>query len=144
MPSMAARLLLILGRSVGFAGAALTVALMAWWGQDLFRYAFFSEDPTWDEVGVIPFVVVLRVIVASWGVWSVVRLDGRTLLLALLAASGCSFLLLYGWYFLLTGMDWGFLYWVVGGDFFYLVACAMVGCALLLPAAGVRPHNDSS
>lgn len=72
MPSMAARLLLILGRSVGFAGTALTVALMAWWGQDLFRYAFFSEDPTWDEVGVIPFVVVLRVIVASWGVWSVV------------------------------------------------------------------------
>ena len=53
---MTVRLLLILGRSVGFAGAALTAVLMAWWGQDLFRYAFFSEDPTWDEVGVIPFV----------------------------------------------------------------------------------------
>jgi hypothetical protein len=144
MPSLTTRLLLILGRSTGFVGAALTVALMAWWGRDLFRYALFSEDPTWDEVGVIPFVVVLRIIVAAWVAWVVVRLDGRTLLLALLAASGCSFLLLYGWYFLLTGMDWNFLYWVVGADLLYLVAASMVGCALLLPAAGVHPHNDGS
>ena len=41
---------------------------------------------------------------------SVIRLDGRTLLRVLLAAFGGSFFLLYGWYFLLTGMDWGFLY----------------------------------
>jgi hypothetical protein len=60
-----------------------------------------------------------------------------------LVAFGVSFFLLYGWYFLLTGMDWGFLYWVVGGDFLYLVAGLMVGCALLLPAASTRPGNDS-
>jgi hypothetical protein len=108
-----ARLLLILGRLVGFAGAVLTVGLMAWWGYDLARYAFFSENPTWAEVGVEPFVQVLRIIVAGWVVWSVIRRSGRALLRTLLVAFGVSFFLLYGWYFLLTGMDWGFLYWVL-------------------------------
>ncbi len=137
----AARLLLILGRLVGFAGAAFTIALMVWWGYDLARYAFFSENPTWAEVGVEPFVQVLRIIVAAWVVWSVIRLDGRTLLRVLSVAFGVSFFLLYGWYFLLTGMDWGFLYWVVGGDFLYLVGGLVLGCALLLTRISTRPGN---
>jgi hypothetical protein len=144
MPPMMARLLRIVGRLMGLAGAALTVILMAWWGQDLFRYAFFSSDPTWGEVGVIPFVVVLRIVVAAWVAWSVAKLDGDTLLSALLVAFGASFALLYGWYFLLTGMDWGFLYWVVACDFLYLLAAAMIGCALLLPTASARPHHNGS
>jgi hypothetical protein len=69
-----------LGRLVGFAGAALSITLMAWWEYDVIRYAFFSETPTWGEVGIIPFVVVLRIIVAAEVVWSVIRLEGRTLL----------------------------------------------------------------
>ena len=73
-------------------------------GTGLFRYAFFSEDPAWDEVGGVPFVIFLRVIVAAGVAWSVVILDRGTLLSALLAAFGASFSLLYGWYFLLTGM----------------------------------------
>jgi hypothetical protein len=143
MPPTTARLFLILGRSIGLAGAALSVALMAWWGQDLARYAFFSEDPTWAEVGVEPFVIVLRLIVAAWVVWSVVKLDGDALPTALLVAFGSSFFLLYGWYFLLTGMDWGFLYWVVLGDFLYLLAASMLGCTLLFASATARPHDDS-
>jgi hypothetical protein len=138
-----ARLLFVLGRLVGFAGAVLTIALMAWWEYDLVRYLFFSENSTWGEVGAEPFVAVLRIVVAGWVVWSAIRSGGRALLRALLVAFGVSFFLLYGWYFLLTGMDWGFLYWVVGGDFLYLVAGLMVGCALLLPAASTRPGNDS-
>ena len=138
-----ARLLLILGRLVGFAGAALTIALMVWWGYDLIRYLFFSENPMWGEVGVIPFVVVLRIIVAALVIWSVIRFDARTLLPILLLTFGGSFALLYGWYFLLTGMDWGFLYWVVGGDFLYLVAGLIVGCALLVLSASNRQSNDS-
>jgi hypothetical protein len=141
--SAIAWLLVVLGRLVGFVGAALTIALMVWWGNDLARYVFFSENPTWGEVGVIPFVVVLRIIVAAWVVWSVIRLDGRTLVSVLLLAFGGSFSLLGGWYFLLTGMDWGLLYWVVGGDFLYIVAGLMVGCGLLLLAASSRLSNDS-
>jgi hypothetical protein len=115
---------------------------MAWWGNDLARYLFFSENPTWGAVGVIPFVVVLRILVAAWVIWSVIRLDGRTLLRVLLAAFGGSFFLLYGWYFLDTGMDWGFLYWVVGGDLLYLVAGLMVGSAVYVLEGSTRPSND--
>jgi hypothetical protein len=65
-------------------------------GYDLLRYAFLSEDLTWGEVGLIPFVVALRILVAAWVAWSVVRLDGRALVRNLLAAFGVSFFLLYG------------------------------------------------
>jgi hypothetical protein len=41
-PSATSRLLLQAARLVGFAGAALVV-LMAWWGQEVYGYLFFSE-----------------------------------------------------------------------------------------------------
>ena len=127
---------------LGFAGAVLTIALMGWWEYDILRYLFFSENPTWGEVGITPFLAILRIIVAGWVVWSVIRRGGRALLRALLVAFGVAFFLLHGWYFLIAGMDWGFLYWAVGGDFLYLAAGLVVGCALLLPAASSRPTND--
>ncbi len=77
------RLLVLLGRLVGLAGAALTIALMAWWGYDLVRYLFFSGNPTWGEVGATPFVAILRIFVAGWIIWNVIRCDGRALLRAL-------------------------------------------------------------
>ncbi len=89
-----------MGRLVASAAALLIFVLMTWQGYDLFRYIFF-QDAQWGEVGVLPFVIVLRFIVAGWVVWAVVKLDGRALVRALLAAFGISFLLLYGWYFLL-------------------------------------------
>ncbi len=89
-------------------------------------------------------MIILRIVVAVWVAWSVARLDGDTLLSALLVTFGASFALLYGWYFLLTGMDWGFLYWVVACDFLYLLSAALIGCALLFPAAGARPYHNGS
>ena len=144
MLSTIIRLFLISGRLVGFAAAALTFALMVWWGQSLFRYAFFHEDPTWGEVGIVPLVIALRIFVAAWAAWNVVKLEGRGLLPALLTAFGISFFLLLGWYFLLTGMDWGFLYWVAAGDLLYLAAGLMVGCALLLAKIATRPGNATT
>jgi hypothetical protein len=136
-----ARILLVLGRTVAFAAAALSVGLISWRGYyDLLRYAS-SADPTWGEVGIIPFMGALRIVVAVWVAWSVVRLDGRALARTLLVTFGISLFLLYGWYYLLTGMDWAFLYWVVGGDFLYLFAGLMVGDTLLLPA-GTRPTSS--
>lgn len=140
LPPLALRLL-VLGRMTALAAAALSVGLMSWWGYDLLRYAFLYEDPTWGEVGIIPFVVALRIVVAVWVAWGVVRLAGRALARTLLATFGVSFFLLYGWYYLLAGMDWVFLYWVVGGDFLYLLAGLMVGGTLLLPA-GTRPTGS--
>jgi len=46
LPAMA-RLLVVLGRLVGFAVAALSTILAVRWGYEFFRYLFFSENPTW-------------------------------------------------------------------------------------------------
>ncbi len=128
-----ARTLLGVGRLVAFAAALLIFVLMAWQGYDLLRYVF-SRNTQWGEVGVLPFVIVLRFIVAGWVLWAVARLDGRALMRVLLAAFGVSFLLLYGWYFLLLGMDDVLFYWIVTGDFLYLVGGLLVGGASLLSA----------
>ena len=127
------RTLIVMGRLVAFVAAILLFVLMAWQGYDLLRYAF-SRNAQWGEVGVLPFVIVLRFIVAGWVVWAVVRLDGQALMRVLLAAFGVSFLLLYGWYFLLLGMDDVLFYWIVAGDSLYLAAGLLAGCATLLSA----------
>ena len=138
------RLLVALGCMAALAAAALEISLMSWWGYDLLRYAFSHKDPTWGEVGVIPMVVVLRLVVAAWVAWGAIRLDGRPLARTLLAASGVSFFLLYGWYFLLTRMDWGFLYWVVARDALCLAGGLAVVCALRFSAAGTRSAENNS
>ncbi len=127
-----ARTLLVAGRLVGFAAAAFAMLLMAKPGYELFRYVFFSGSLTW--AGIIPVVFVLRICVAGWVAWAVLRFDGRVLMRALLAAFGVSFLLLYGWYFLLLGMDDALFYWIVTGDFLYLAAGLLAGSASILPA----------
>jgi hypothetical protein len=128
-----ARTLLGVGRLVAFAAALLIFVLMAWQGYDLFRYVF-SRNTQWGEVGVLPYVIVLRFIVAGWVVWAVVRLEGRALIRVLLAAFGVSFLLLFGWYFLLLGMDGVLFYWIAAGDFLYLAGALLVGGASILSA----------
>ena len=128
-----ARTLLFVGRLVAFAAALLIFVLMTWQGYDLLRYVF-SRNARWGEVGVLPFVIVLRFIVAGWVVWAVVKLDGRPLMRVLLAAFGVNFLLLYGRYFLLLGMDAVLFYWIAAGNFLYLAAGLLTGSASLLSA----------
>jgi hypothetical protein len=130
--SGAARALLVVGRLVGFVAAAYALALMAKPGYELFRYVFFSGSLSW--AGIIPVVFALRICVAGWVAWAVLRFDGRGLMRALLAAFGISFLPLYGWYYLILGIDYGLFYWIVAGDFLYLAGGLLVGCALLLSA----------
>ena len=141
-PAETSKLLLVLGRLIAVAAAAITVALMAWWGYDLLRSVLAARHPRWDAAGVLSFVVVLRMAVAVWVAWSAIRLDGRPLARTLLAAFGVAFFLLFGWYFLLAGMDYGVFYWVVVGDALYLAGGLAVGCALLLPAAGTRSAEN--
>jgi hypothetical protein len=127
-----ARTLLVVGRLVALVAAAFALALMAKPGYELFRYVFFSGSLTW--AGIIPVVFALRICVAGWVAWDVLRLDGRALMRALLAAFGISFLLLYGWYYLILGMDYELFYWNVAGDFLYLAGGLLLGCASLLSA----------
>lgn len=127
-----ARTLLVVGRLVAFAAVAFALGLMAKPGYELFRYVFFSGSLTW--AGVIPVVFALRICVAGWVAWAVLRLDGRALMRVLLAAFGISFLLLYGWYYLILGIDDELFHWIVAGDFLYLAGGLLVGCASLLSA----------
>jgi hypothetical protein len=132
LTSGTARTLLVMGRLVAFGAAAFALALMAEPGYELFRYVFLSGSLTW--AGVIPVVFALRICVAGWVAWAALRLDGRALMRALLAAFGISFLLLYGWYYLFLGMDDVLFYWIVAGDFLYLMGGLLAGCASLLSA----------
>ena len=127
-----ARTLLVVGRLVALVAAAFALALMAKPGYELFRYVFFSGSLTW--AGIIPVVFALRICVAGWVAWAILRLDGRALMRALLAAFGISFLLLYGWYYLILGMDYELFYWIVAGDFLYLAGGLLLGWASLLSA----------
>lgn len=127
--SEGARPVLFVGCLIGLVGAALAAGLMTW---RVLRYAFLSEHPRWDEVGLLPFVIASRIIVAAWVGWDTIRLWGGTLVRVLLTAFGVSFILLYGWHFLFIGMDDGSLYRVVAGDFLHLVSALATGCDLLL------------
>jgi hypothetical protein len=124
------------GRMVAIAGGAVTVGtILAFVGEWVFlslRYA-----PDWN-VGILPLVAVLQLAVAGWVVWGVARRDARTLLRNLLVAFALSFLLSYGWYFLLLGEG---LEMIAVGNLLYLLAALPVAVAALgdaRPPDGIR------
>lgn len=118
------------GRLVALAGAALTagavVAYVSGWVVEALRYA-----PDWN-VGILPLVFVLQVFVAGWVAWSAFAAAPRRLLRNVLVAFVLTFLLGYGWYFLLAG--WGEDP-VSIGNLLYLVAALPVAAAVLAAAA---------
>ncbi len=131
-----ARLLAVLGRLAGFAGATLSAGTLFAGVDDL----FFRVPDQAVGLRLLPLVVALRITVAACVLWSVIKFNLRTLFRILLIFGMGSFLGLYGWHFLLLGQGFELL---AIADALYLVAGLVVGCALLLPAAGSRPSNDS-
>ncbi len=127
--SAVARSFLALGRWIGLAGAAFATATLV-----VGVFLFFYHGPEWN-LGFVPLVVAFRLVVAACVVWGVLTLDTPTLFRILLLLGGGSFVGLYGWYFLLLWPGGGL---VVVGDFLYLVAGLMVGCAMLLPRVDAR------
>jgi len=97
------------------------------------RYA-----PHWN-VGLLPLVLPLQVVVAGWVLWSALRADPRRLLRNVLVAFALSFLLLYGWYFFLAG--WGSDPLAIG-NLLYLAAALPVAAAMLASAA-LRDDQES-
>lgn len=81
-----ARLLVVLGRSVGFTVAALSTVLLVWWGYEVIvdYLLAYSAGPRWAEAGGILFMLALRLIAALWVMWSALKKDAVHLLLALL------------------------------------------------------------
>ncbi len=144
-----ARSLVVLGRSIGFAAAALSIALSAWWGSEVIRYLFFSEDPTLGEVGFLPVVLTLRMVAAAWVTWGVLRFDPRRSLHLFFGVGVGCFLVLFGWYFVLLGPVRDFFsydnlpYLLAVCDLLYVAAGLVVGCALLWPTASSRIGDSS-
>ncbi len=124
-PAMARRLV-VLGRLVGLVGAALTVgavcAMVVGWAYSAVRYA-----PDWN-VGLLPVVLPLQLLVAGWVAWSALEAEPRPLLRRLLIAAAGSLFALYGRYFLLAGGGTGL---IAVGNLLYLVAGLVVGAAAM-------------
>ena len=123
IPAMA-RTLVVLGRLVGLGGSALTVgavsAVVVGWASSAVRHA-----PDWN-VGLLPVVLPLQLLVAGWVAWSTLVAEPRPLLRRLLIAAAGSLFALYGWYFLLAGGGAGL---IAVGNLLYLVAGLVVGAA---------------
>jgi len=130
----------VFGRMVAIAGAALTVgaivAYVSGWVVSAIRYA-----PDWN-VGIIPLVFVLQVVVAGWVLWSALMRDARRLLRNQLVAFVLSFLLLYGWYFFLAG--WGRDPVSIGNLLYLLAGLSMLVAVLSDASLGdARPQRGA-
>jgi hypothetical protein len=121
------------------AAAVVTLGVVAWYAQYLIQCAF--SRGAWGGAGILPLVFLARLAVAGLVVWGVVGLDTPTILRVLLAAFGGSFLLMFGWYFLLIGMDDAIFYLSVSADLLYLIGALIIGSALALTATRSRPRN---
>jgi len=124
--SAVSRLLVVLGRLAGLGGAALTVgavsAMVVGWAYSAVRHA-----PDWN-VGLLPVVLPLQLLVAGWVAWGALVAEPRSLLRRLLVAAALSFFAFYGWYFLLAGGGTGL---IAVGNLLYLVAGLVVGVAVM-------------
>lgn len=125
-----ARLLVVLGRLAGLAGAALTVgAVVAMVG--VWAYSAVRHAPDWN-VGLLPVVLPLQALVAGWVAWSTLVAKPRPLLRKLLIAAAVSFLAFYGWYFMLLGGGMGAIAY---GNILYLLAGLFVAVAAMSASA---------
>lgn len=125
------------GRLVSIAGAALTVgaivAYVAGWVISTLRFG-----PDWN-VGIIPLVFVVQIVVAGWVLWSALKADLPRLLRNVLVAFVLCFVLGYGWYFMLAG--WGSDPMSIG-NLLYLVAALPVA-AVLMAASALGDNQES-
>ena len=123
------------GRLVAIVGAALTtgavVAYVAGWAISAIRYA-----PDWN-VGVLPLVLPLQLAVAGWVAWGALGSDPGRLLCNVLVAFALTFLLLYGWYFLLLGDDL-----ISVGNLLYLAAAVPLAVAAVFVSATGGPQES--
>ena len=118
------------GRLVAIAGAALSagaiIAYVSAWAISAIRVA-----PDWN-VGVLPVVCLLQVFVAGWIAWGALKASPRRLLLNVLVAFAATFLLGYGWYFLLASLGSDP---VSIGNLLYLAAAVPLAAAVIVASS---------
>ena len=97
-----ARLLLILGRLVGFAVAVLSAVLAVGWGYFVIRN--YPVNPAESDAAQILLFDTLRLVGAVWVMWSALKKDAVHLVLALFIVGVGSFIVLFSFYIMI--MAW--------------------------------------
>jgi triacylglycerol esterase/lipase EstA (alpha/beta hydrolase family) len=142
-----ARLLLILGRLVSFAVAALSAVLAVGWGYFVIRNS--PVNPAESDAAQILLFDTLRLISAVWVMWSALKKDAVHLVLALFIVGVGSFIGLFSFYIMIMGVDGDFIsfrnipYLLAICELLYIAAGFVVGWALLWTGTGSRTNNDS-
>jgi hypothetical protein len=118
------------GRLVAIAGAALSVGAVAAHVGDWLLFAI-RFAPDWN-VGILPLLYPLQVVVAGWVTWGALKRGRRPLLRDVLVGGVVSFVLLFGWYFLLAGGGMGL---IALGNLLYLSAALPLALAVMASSA---------
>jgi hypothetical protein len=144
-----ARLLLILGRSVGFTAAVLCAVLAVGWGYNVIRNYPNPLNLAQSDAPQILLFGALRLVGALWVMWSALRKGALHLLLALLIVGVGSFIGLFSFYIMIMGVDGEFIsmrnipYLLAICELLYIAAGFLVGFALLWAALSSRTNDDS-
>jgi hypothetical protein len=130
-------LILLLGRSLGIAGAGLIVGdLVGMTAEACCSPYHYGLD--WN-VRWFARVIELQAVLAAWIMWSIFKHGARPLLLELSVVFVGSFVCSYVWHYKLASAGGGLM---VVGSLLYLAAGLAVACALLLSADGASLGND--
>jgi hypothetical protein len=143
------RLLLAIGRSVGFAAAALSAVLAAGLAYFLIRNSPSLLDVARSDASQILLFDALRLAGAVWVMWSAWKGGAVRLLRALLIVGLGSFFGLFSFYIMIMGVDGDFIsfrnipYLQAICELLYVAAGVVVGYAVLWAGIGGRANDDS-
>ena len=144
-----ARLLLVLGRSVGFAVASLSAVLVVGHGYFVIRHSPSLLDVAQSDASQTLLFDALRLVGAMWVMWSALKGGAVHLVLAMFIVGVGSFIGLFSFYIMIMGVDGDFIslrnasYLLAICELLYIAAGFMVGYGLLWAGISSRTNNGS-
>jgi len=142
------RLLLALGRIVGFAAAALSAVLAVGLAYDVLRSYPNPLNLAQSDASQILLFDALRLAGAIWVMWSAWKGGAARLLLALFVVGVGSFVFLFSFYIMIMGVDGDFIsfrnipYLQAICELLYIAAGVVVGYAVLWSGIGGRTDDS--
>ncbi|CAA9454526.1 MAG: hypothetical protein AVDCRST_MAG01-01-5003 [uncultured Rubrobacteraceae bacterium] len=141
-------MLLVLGRSVGFAAAVLSAVLAVGWGYEVIRSYPNPLNLAQSDATQVLLFDALRLAGAIWVMWSALKRDAVRLLRALLIVGVGSFIGLFSFYIMIMGVDGDFIsfrnipYLQAICELLYIAAGFVVGYAVLWAGIGGQTNDD--
>lgn len=130
--SYIARLFTLVARLIGLLAAALILVTLT-----RGTLSYLSERAnaiSISDLGLLPLIVPAQILLAVWVGWNILKPGSRSLIFVLLVAFLGSFVVAYGWYFLLAPAS----FYVGVGNLMYLLA-ALFALGAWLSAIGTQP-----